>query len=390
MSEIEQYDRGQMVNRETDSWTAVMGDVTRLAEYLSHTEFVPAGLRGKDGAKVAAAVLTGRELGLAPMTALASIHVINGKPGISAEMMRALVLQAGHEIVVSEVGTQRVVIKGRREGTTEWTTVSWSDQDAKRAGLQSGNYAKYPRQMLTARATTELCRLIFADVIHGLRSVEELEGLAPDEILVGEVVEPDAPAAPAASGRTVGRKRTPKVQPADEAPEKDQGEKPAEATSQRRRPTVTKRGQQPAMGSGQGSTGAGEASEPGGAAAQGAAAAPDPNEPVEAEIVDEQPEAPVETTDAVEAEVIEDAEPRLTEKQRNLILVRFDEVDIKDRAERLWTCSQIVGRELSSANDMTRSEAGHVIDALVRCQNRGDVEIVVEQAQKDQAQESDQ
>ena len=101
-------------------------------------------------------------------------------------------------------------------------------------------------------------------------------------------------------------------------------------------------------------------------------------------VVEETPAPPAD----VEPIPAEDAEPRLTEKQRNLILVRFNELQIEDRAERLWTCSQIVGRELGSANDMSRSEAGHVIDALARCQTRGDVEIVVEQAQKQQGAES--
>lgn len=381
MSEIEKYDRGQMLNPATDSWTAVTQDVYGLANAIAHTEFVPAGLRGKDGAKVAAAILTGRELGLPPMTSLSSIHVINGKPGISAEMMRALVMQAGHEIVVSEVGTQRVVIKGKRENSSEWTTVVWTAQDATRAGLRGGNYDKYPRQMLTARATTELCRLIFADVIHGLRSIEELDELGPDEITVGEAVEPDAPAEAPGPKKTVSRKRQAKVQPADaETTETEPQSEPAT----RRRPTVTKRGANPApVGKPeQSGNDVPPTSEP--QTGEGAAVAAAPSPPVEDEIH----EAEILPDPPADVEVVEDAEPRLTDKQRNLILVRFDQLEIPDRAERLWTCSQIVGRELGSANDLSRTEAGHVIDSLARCQTRGDVELVVEQAQKDQ--EADQ
>lgn len=373
MSEIE-LRRETMLNPATDSWMSVSDDVARLAHNIAHTEFVPAGLRGKDGAKVAAAILTGRELGLAPMTALASIHVINGKPGISAEMMRALVLAAGHEIVVSEVGTQRVVIKGRREGTTEWTTVAWSDADAKRAGLSGGNYSKYPRQMLTARATTELCRLIFADVIHGLRSIEELDELGPEEVVVGEVpAEDETPAATPPAKKTVSRKRTVKVQPVDQETEAA-GEPPTEPR-ERRRPPVTRRGTKdpdPTPVQGQAGTDAGEASEPEGTAVDQAAVPAGEDDIVDAEIVEDDP-APV--------EVVADAEPRLTPKQRNLILKRFDDLEVTDRTERLWTSSQIVGRELGSANDMTRSEAGHLIDALARCQSRGDLELVLEQVQ---------
>lgn len=386
MSEIERRTpegAALMLDPVTDSWTSVVEDVGWLAAKISHTEFVPAGLRGRDGSKVAAAILTGRELGLPPMTALQSIHVINGKPGISAEMMRALVLQAGHEIVLSDVSSQKVTIKGRRENSQEWTTVTWTAQDAARAGLRGGNYDKYPRQMLTARATTELCRLIFADVIHGLRSIEELDELGADEIVVGDVPEPDEPAA-AAGARTVARKRTAaKVQPVDADA---QGEQPKTKTTQRRRPTVTKRGAKPAPSvvAEQSGTDDPPASEPqphGEGEGVAVAVAPSPvgeDDVHEAEIVEDEPPA--------EVEPVEDAEPRITEKQRNLILVRFEQLEITDRGERLWTCSQIVGRQLESANDMTRSEAGRVIDELARCQTRGDVELVVEQAQKEQGQ----
>lgn len=382
MTEIEQYTPAgapHLLDSTTDSWVAVVKDVDWLAGAIANTEFVPKDLRG-NGAKVAAAILTGRELGLAPMTALSSIHVINGKPGISAELMRALVLQAGHEIVLVDVSSQKVVIKGRRQNAADWTTVTWTAQDAARAGLRGGNYDKYPRQMLTARATTELCRLIFADVIHGLRSIEELDELGPDEVVVGDVPEPDAPQAPAET-RKVTRKRAAKQQPVDQ---QDQGDQPAQTPQEpqaRRRPSVTRRGQQSGEGTGPGSTGAGEAPERDGAAAQGAAAAPDPepqDEIHEAEIVEETPAPPAD----VEPLPAEEAEPRLTDKQRNLILVRFNELQIEDRAERMWTSSQIVGRELTSANDLSRSEAGRLIDSLARCQTRGDVELVVDQAQK--------
>lgn len=367
-NEIEVHSSRQMLNPATDSWMAVSNDVAMLANNIAHTEFVPAGLRGKDGAKVAAAILTGRELGLAPMTALASIHVINGKPGISAEMMRGLVLVAGHEIVVSEVSTQRVVIKGRREGSTEWTTVAWSDADARRAGLSSQNYQKYPRQMLTARATTELCRLIFADVIHGLRSVEELDEFEVDEVVVGDV--PAAEPVAAAPVKKVGRKRAVKTQPVDSAPVVEEA---APVAAARKSPPVTRRGKAPEQSSAvQGGGDAGEGSPAVDAGGSNEGLPPALAGIVDAEIVD------AEIVEESAVEVIEEPdEPRLTEKQRNLILVRFDQLAVKDRAERLWTSSQIVGRELKSANDLSRSEAGRLIDELARCQTRGDLELLL-------------
>ena len=48
--------------------------------------------------QVAVVALKGRELGVPPMQALSHIHVIKGKPTLSAEMMRALITRAGHRI----------------------------------------------------------------------------------------------------------------------------------------------------------------------------------------------------------------------------------------------------------------------------------------------------
>lgn len=173
-----------LVKRDTDSWVGVVAPVSDLATKIAGTDFVPDALKGKPAA-VAAAIMYGRELGLEPMSSLRSINVIKGKPSLSSEAMRAMVMAAGHEITFPEMTNTRCVIRGRRRGSEDTTTVTYSMDDAKRAGL-SGNsqYSKMPRQMLTARATAELCRLIFADVIGGLIADVEV-----DDIITAEVVE---------------------------------------------------------------------------------------------------------------------------------------------------------------------------------------------------------
>lgn len=160
---------------DTDSWIAVVAEVSKLAGVVAGTSFVPKGLRN-DAPATAAAILYGREVGFPPMTALTSIHVIEGRPGISAEGMRSLVLAAGHEIAY-ETSTGGVCrMRGRRRGSSTWTSVEWTLDDARRAGLiRKDNWVKYPRSMLVARATGDLCRMLFPDVIHGFRTVEELD-----------------------------------------------------------------------------------------------------------------------------------------------------------------------------------------------------------------------
>ena len=90
-----------LVKRDTDGWTNVLPAVGDLAAKVAQTEFVPEAMRGKP-AVVAAAILYGRELGLEPMTSLRSVNIIKGRPALSSEAMRAMVLAAGHDIRFEE------------------------------------------------------------------------------------------------------------------------------------------------------------------------------------------------------------------------------------------------------------------------------------------------
>lgn len=151
----------------------------KVAQRVHQTPFVPKSMMGKPE-HVLACVLYGNELGLGPMQALNSIHVIEGRAAASPELMRALVAKAGHRIDVTENTNEACTMKGSRVDTGAEATVRWSLEDAKNAGLQGkDNWRKYPRAMLVARATSELCRLLFPDVIAGLSyTPEEVESFS--------------------------------------------------------------------------------------------------------------------------------------------------------------------------------------------------------------------
>ena len=157
-----------------------------LADQIARTDFAPAGLRGKPEA-VMAAMLTGHEIGIGPMQALSEISVINGRPCMSAKLMRALVHRAGHDLWFEAKGNTKVTICARRADWPEdrVAKVTWTMDDAKAAGLAGGqNYRKYPRAMLAARATGEICRDNFADVLGGI-------GYTPEELSDGDLVADD-------------------------------------------------------------------------------------------------------------------------------------------------------------------------------------------------------
>jgi len=145
----------------------------KTAQRIANTPFVPTAFRGKPES-VFAAVLYGEELGLGPMQSLNSIHVIEGKPSMAPELMRALVFKAGHRIDVKVCMNDEVIVYGRRADSGSEATVKWTMKDAQQAGLAGrGAWKTYPRAMLLARATSELCRMLFADVVAGLSYTPE-------------------------------------------------------------------------------------------------------------------------------------------------------------------------------------------------------------------------
>ena len=165
-----------------------------MAQKLAVTSFVPTTLRGKPG-DIAAAILAGSELGMKPMATLKSIDVIQGTPALRAHAMRAIVQRQGHEIELVESTPERCVMRGRRKGAENWQTVEWTIQRAAQMKLtEKGEWKKQPQNMLVARATGELCRLIASDALHGMAYVsEELEGTVH-----GELVQSRAPLSVAA------------------------------------------------------------------------------------------------------------------------------------------------------------------------------------------------
>lgn len=146
-----------------------------VATSLASTPFVPRAMQGKPS-DITGAILTGAEMGLQPMAAVRSINIISGTPALSALALRGLVQSRGHELWVESSTSEKVVVCGQRRGSEQVQRSTWTIDRAKRLGLTGkDNWTKQPEAMLTARATSEVCRLIAADVLLGLPySVEEL------------------------------------------------------------------------------------------------------------------------------------------------------------------------------------------------------------------------
>jgi hypothetical protein len=320
-----------LVKRDTDGWAAVLPAVGDLAGKVAQTEFVPDAMRGKP-AVVAAAILYGRELGLEPMTSLRSVNIIKGRPALTAEAMRAMVLAAGHEIRFQEMTGARCVIVGRRKGQDETTTVTFTMDDAKKMGVGGGQqYAKMPRQMLAARATSELCRLIFADVIGGLISDVEAED--------GDQGEPMATVTPMTTARRKAPVQAVKAvedplppTPADDEPVLDEDIVEAEVL---------------------------EESDP------IAEAIDNVRGVMDVEVIEDKATGPAVAREALKRARDPKPEGGITAAQLKALQAGFVSCGIKDRDQRLAVAARLAGRpDLASANDLTAAEAKSVLDGL--------------------------
>lgn len=187
-------------------WVESARQANLVAQSLANTSFAGA-YRGKPD-EITAAILTGQELGLQPMTSLKSIDVIQGQPALRAHAMRAIVQSKGHEIELVESDDAHCVMRGRRRGSESWQTVVWDIPRAQKLGLLGKDqWKKQPQTMLIARATGEICRLTAADALHGMPyAQEELDGYVRAE------------AAPPRAPLSVAALTAPAVGPVPEAP----------------------------------------------------------------------------------------------------------------------------------------------------------------------------
>lgn len=184
--------------------SAALDIAFRMARSLSQTtsvplryqqSYIPKGEREPQGIKaaysLAAAILYGAELGMTALQAAQNVFDVHGQPSVYARTMVAQVRQwidkrvaqglasadpdTGDAIWEVSASPTRVVWAARRAGKT--ASAEWTPQRAETAGFtKNEKYQKQPIEMLRAKAMTEVCRILFQDVLLGMAySVEELQ-----------------------------------------------------------------------------------------------------------------------------------------------------------------------------------------------------------------------
>lgn len=150
-------------------------------------------------------IQAGKELGLQPVEAMRGIHIVEGKPELSASLLGSLIKRSGKY-------SYRVLVHSETECELEFTehgvpcgVSKFTMADAQKAGVANKtNWQKYPKNMLFARALSNGARWFTPDVFNGPVYVEgEISGgfvaefepaPAPSKPTIVEAISRPAPA----------------------------------------------------------------------------------------------------------------------------------------------------------------------------------------------------
>lgn len=192
---IEKYEKAPLVPSTFPNATELdlMG---RIAKLMVASGFFGSDKTGDPASQMGVAMLAGREMGLGPFASIQGIHIVHGKPQMSANLLATKVAShPRYDYNVKALTNEKCAIEflrdGKPIGVSEFTL-----QDAKTAGLTTGTnshtWKNYARNMLFARAMSNGVRWYCPDVTGG--SAVYVPGELDDEVVVdsqtGEVVSP--------------------------------------------------------------------------------------------------------------------------------------------------------------------------------------------------------
>jgi len=208
-----------------------------VAKMIAHSGMVPKQYQGNTGG-VLIAIQMGAELGLAPLSAIQNIAVINGRPSLWGDAVLALVMSHPdcEDIVeddhadIKKNSAATCIVKRRGRSPVKRT---FSVDDAQTAGLwkKAGPWTQYPARMLQMRARGFALRDAFPDALRGIQMAEEVRDIpaaaewvgGPTELPEGRQTasvpgEMKSDHAPTPAEKEPAKKSKPKPPPAEEPP----------------------------------------------------------------------------------------------------------------------------------------------------------------------------
>jgi hypothetical protein len=120
------------------------------------------------------------------MASLRGIYNIEGRHGLSAALMVALVLKSGLAEYFEPVkfDETEAIFETKRKGARNAVPMKHTIEMAMKAGLvkPNSNWEKVPTDMLVARCQARLCRMIYPDLLAGLYTPDELDEIRAAKI----------------------------------------------------------------------------------------------------------------------------------------------------------------------------------------------------------------
>lgn len=175
-----------------------MADMFRFATAVMQSGMAPKGYNTPQAVLIA--IQWGAELGLGPMQSLSGIAIINGRPSLYGDTLKALVESRPECEYVKEWmadGGKTAICEVKRVGRPSAHRSEYTEADARTAKLwgKAGPWTQYPKRMLAMRARSFALRDQFADLLCGFATTEELQDITepePAKIESGDTVEQDA------------------------------------------------------------------------------------------------------------------------------------------------------------------------------------------------------
>lgn len=178
---------------------AQVNDLIRVAKSFAISQYFH-DLSGNADQQIAQAftkIITGQEFGVPPSAAIRGIHIVKGKPVISAGVMSGLIKRSAKYDYRVKESTEKVCkidcfeyLDGSREHVG---MVEWNLKKAQLAGvLGNPTWKKFPDRMLFARAISEACTIYFPDLLLGNVYTPEELGVTEDAQFVDVTPETQA------------------------------------------------------------------------------------------------------------------------------------------------------------------------------------------------------
>lgn len=154
-------------------------DLAEADIYAQAHALIPYQMRGNTG-DMYLLMQIAKHLNIPIITALRGLSFIGDKdvkPAMTAQLMSALVRNAGHTLREqwdAETNTATATLIRKDDPSFEHVAV-WDEEKARVAGLweSTPTWVQYPKAMLTARAMSEVCRHAASEVLLGFSYVPE-------------------------------------------------------------------------------------------------------------------------------------------------------------------------------------------------------------------------